>query len=316
MKKMSFSMFTVLITVLVITGTASALVIHVPGKADLTIQRAINRAIDGDEIVVADGVYTGAENTNIDLQGLQITLRSENGPDGCIIDGGNANRGFDLKTNETNKTEIVGFTITNCNGNQQGGNGGDGGAILCNGSSPTIKRCIIRANRAASGGGVALVNSKAKLINCLIIGNAATVRSGAVDVAENSAAKLINCTISSNSALGGTPGGIFVQASKLDIRNSILWGDMSPEIGKDKASTLTTTYSNIKKKNMVGAGMINANPDFRSSIDFKLKSTSPCIDAGDPVNQVKTKNDCAGDPRIRDGNGDGKAVVDMGAYEF
>ena len=63
---------------------------------------------------------------------------------------------------------------------------------------------------------------------------------------------------------------------------------------------------------------INVDPGFvnRPGGDFRLIPTSPCIDAGDNSVAGLPTTDYAGKPRIIDGNGDGNAVVDMGAYEF
>ena len=51
-----------------------------------TIQAAINYAVNGDTVLVADGTYTGSGYRDIDFKGKSITLRSENGPENCIID--------------------------------------------------------------------------------------------------------------------------------------------------------------------------------------------------------------------------------------
>ncbi len=75
-------------------GQAVADILNVP--ADFaTIQAAINAAITGDEVVVADGVYTGAGNKNLDFHGKLITVRSASGdPVLCTIDCEGAGRGF------------------------------------------------------------------------------------------------------------------------------------------------------------------------------------------------------------------------------
>ena len=40
----------------------------------------------GDTILVADGVYTGLGNRDLDFHGTAVALRSTNGPAECIID--------------------------------------------------------------------------------------------------------------------------------------------------------------------------------------------------------------------------------------
>src|SRR5207245_1995768 len=51
--------------------------------------------------------------------------------------------------------------------------------------------------------------------------------------------------------------------------------------------------------------------------DFRLAATSPGIDAGtNPTDPLASTLDLSGQPRIADGNGDGIAIVDMGAYEL
>jgi hypothetical protein len=54
--------------------------------AFMTIQEGIDDASNGDIVLVADGIYTGGGNRDIDFYGKAITVRSFNGPDVCIID--------------------------------------------------------------------------------------------------------------------------------------------------------------------------------------------------------------------------------------
>jgi hypothetical protein len=52
------------------------------------IQAAVDGAQDGDEILLADGVYTGLGNNQVRFWGKAITIRSQSGNAvDCIIDG-------------------------------------------------------------------------------------------------------------------------------------------------------------------------------------------------------------------------------------
>lgn len=79
-----------------------------------TIQAGINAADSGDEVVVADAIYTGTGNLDLRLHGKVITLRSAAGPQDCIIDCDYSDaRSFDLQDDEGPDTVIDGFTIMN-----------------------------------------------------------------------------------------------------------------------------------------------------------------------------------------------------------
>jgi len=63
--------------------SAIAATIHVPGDQQ-TIQDGIDAAMSGDTVLVAPGIYF----ENIYVSNKGISLQSETGPEGTIIDGG------------------------------------------------------------------------------------------------------------------------------------------------------------------------------------------------------------------------------------
>src|SRR4030042_5099252 len=80
------------------------------------IQAAIDDANDGDTLVVRDGAYRGDGNRDIDFKGKAITVRSENGPENCIIDCAGTetefHRGFIFRSEEDANSVLSGLTIT------------------------------------------------------------------------------------------------------------------------------------------------------------------------------------------------------------
>ncbi|HPQ42507.1 MAG TPA: hypothetical protein PLV45_19200, partial [bacterium] len=113
--------------------------IYVPGDYP-SIRAAIDAARSKDKIFVADGTWTGPDNTNLSFQGKSITVQSENGPAACIIDGGGTARAFTFNTQEGNKCILSGFHITNFTGS----------AIVCQGTYPLITNCMFTENASAT----------------------------------------------------------------------------------------------------------------------------------------------------------------------
>lgn len=221
MKNSTVFIFTpIMLSLLFVNVHLYAAVIHVPADQP-TIQSGIDAAENGDTILVANGVYKGDGNVNIDFNGKLITVKSENGPEATVIDceATPNTRGFIFQNGETNGTILDGFTI-------KGGSHDFGGGIYCNNASPTIKNCVIVWNRAAKndhstgdGGGIYCYNSDAKIIDSTISHNRAestygggvyfdgdrTIEiDGVFVVLRETSCKptLLNCTISDNTGSG------------------------------------------------------------------------------------------------------------------
>jgi hypothetical protein len=173
-----------------------------------TIQEAIFAAVDGDTIWVADGTYSGPGNLEIDFLGKAITLKSENGPAGCIIDCRGEGRAFYFNSGETAGSVLDGFTITN------GGNNDYGGGIRCMGSSPTIRNCIFLKNSAdLYGGGLCnCYGSNPTVVDCVFqenscAGSSISGRGGGMANRHGSSPIVSNCTFVGNS-VGYNAGGL------------------------------------------------------------------------------------------------------------
>jgi hypothetical protein len=133
-------------------GVAGATERLVPSQYP-TIQAAIIASANGDVVIVADGVYTGTGNRDIDFGGKALTVRSEHGPESCVIDcqasWNDRHRGFYFHTNETAAAVLDGFTIQNGWAPYNEPCFYSGGGILCQyNANPTIQNCILRANHA------------------------------------------------------------------------------------------------------------------------------------------------------------------------
>ncbi|UCD74425.1 MAG: hypothetical protein JSV91_11610 [Phycisphaerales bacterium] len=82
-----------------------------------TIQAGISVAVNDDEVVVADAVYSGTGNIKIQFFGKKITVRSKNGPDNCIVDILNgSDPGFHFENGEGVGSVLDGFTVRKCSG--------------------------------------------------------------------------------------------------------------------------------------------------------------------------------------------------------
>jgi len=332
-------------------ATANADTIYVcwDGSGDyLTIQEGIDAAVNGDEVVVCDGTYTGPGNRDLDFGGKAITVRSANGPQTCIIDCGAGHRGFYFHNGETAAAVLDGFTVTN------GSTADRGGGVYCLQSSPTVINCIFSENSSEYGGGMAITGGTPTVANCTFRGNSAAYYGGGMRNSQCSPT-VINCTFSGNWAAGGgggmantqahptvinctfsgnssvdTGGGMRNWYSDPTVTNSIFWANTDPQIDALGDSNPVVTYSCVQDWPGAGSdGNIDQDPLFVDpdgpdddpntwqDNDYHLGTGSPCIDTGDPAFvPTPDERDIDGQMRLWDGDEDGECVVDMGSDEF
>ena len=158
---------------------AETITVDDDGPADYdNIQAAIDAAVNGDTVLVADGTYTDDGNRDIQITGKSITVRSDTGPENCIIDCQGTvtelHRGFNFSDNQDVNSIINGFTVTNAYA--------DGGAgIDCRNNQNAeleISNCMIYDNtsfggRGDSSGGISITDGIYFIYNCIISDNSA-----------------------------------------------------------------------------------------------------------------------------------------------
>jgi hypothetical protein len=183
-----------------------------------------------------------------------------------------------------------------------------------------VERCLFRDNIAEhNGGGIHNLDSQLVVRNCIFVSNNASFCGGGLH-SLSAFPKIVNSTFTNNSA-GYCGGGIHNEDSETTIINAILWDNTASEGNEihNFDSTVSVTFSDILG-GYNGNGNIGIDPLFVDSEngDFHLQGDSPCIDAGTPdtTGLNLPPYDFDGNERIFDGDGNGMAIVDMGAYEY
>jgi predicted outer membrane repeat protein len=208
-----------------------------------------------------------------------------------------------------------------------------GGGVYTNGGAPTFKSCLFQRNYVQlEGGGMMTQGATGKTINCVFWRNSAVSGGGGIYLVQDSDAnspgnpQFINCTVYGN-ATSWRGGAVYSESTSGAFTNCILWGNTAtnsyPGIYSEAGLTAgkpVAQYCDIEGTSLYpGTGNRQADPRLvdPNTWDFGLAFDSSCIDTGSNAAVAGIVNDYTDEgARVVDGNGDGIAVVDMGACEL
>jgi hypothetical protein len=319
-----------------------------------SIQQGIDGSVDGDTVLVEPGRYF--ENVNFRGKNIKLVSNYFFSHDTAfifrtIIDGSqpldsDSSSCVALLNAQDSTALVEGFTITNGTGTNytfdDGGMFFEGGGIILNHSSATIKHNLIKGNRCrGGGGGISTMYGNPTILNNVIMDNQGTYACGMVLNYSGAIIKnnvfyhnyggsafgtggimvwVINertAVIENNTMVGNISvldaGAISVTSSpNTFIRNNIIWGNRQ-STGMQVTGTNSTIMNYCNTEEFYSAeGNIQVNPVFENGW-FYLAPGSPCTDAGsstvdfldieDPLNEDSAQFPSSGGVRN-----------DMGAY--
>ncbi|MFN8446394.1 MAG: choice-of-anchor Q domain-containing protein [Caldilineaceae bacterium] len=210
-----------------------------------------------------------------------------------------------------------------------------GGMYNKSSSAALITNTTFISNSSPLGGGIYNSTSSPVLWNVLFSANLATDSGGGLYNFSSSSPVLNNVTIANNRAIT-TAGALYNNSSSNPlIRNSLIWGNTpttpSLQIFNKTSSTPVITYTLVQFACSTGLscnGVLQADPKFRDADgtdnalytaddDLHIALSSPAADVGSNTLVSPTlTGDLDHRPRLTDGDGNGSAVIDLGAYEF
>jgi len=263
-----------------------------------SIQDAIDAASDGDRIYVCPGTY--AERITIDKD---IELIGVDGADSTSIDASTLGDGSVVFLAASSL--VQGFTITGAKSDYYCFYGGGikiAGILGQTTNYPIIQNNKIINNTGCKAGAIHLaglgtangdhVDNSAIIRNNIIAGNYSNTSNSPVMVnCDYTVDSVIENNVFADNSTASGPGAIQVVGSgcSTNIRNNIFYSNASSSstmgIINDYSGGAELEYNCFHANSgdaLTGTGNLNSNPDFINERDYRLDTSSPCINTGDP----------------------------------
>ncbi|MBS3740809.1 MAG: T9SS type A sorting domain-containing protein [Candidatus Cloacimonetes bacterium] len=267
--------------------------ILVPADAELTIEPGVemifanNTEMKIKGKLTANGLVRGDEpisfTSNESWKGILFSFTDENNLiQNCIIEKATTSA---IRVENSSHVHIIQNQISNNSSTSRAA-----GIDLLASDSIYIQKNIISNNTNTNlTAGIGCTGTTAEISNNIIVNNTGMI--GAFSLKNGSDVEIINNTIANNESTYNTPYLFLIFDSNPQIRNSILISEGN--LFYNSGGYPNVNYSCLSE-NYVGAGNINANPQFVDpsagngsdfnglTADWSLASGSPAINAGDP----------------------------------
>ena len=242
------------------------------------------------------------------------------------ITGNTADVGGGLVANGTTVLTDVIISANTANGYYSTDRWQGGGGMFSNSQTVTLERATFENNTSKIGGGIHFEGTELTITNTTFTNNGGSLGGGAIHVSDTIQhnLNLTNVTIAGNhdSGLGGGALSLGTTNTTVAIANTIIADNGSNQC--DSSSQIVSFGHNLETTNTCGlnatgdqvntpAGLatIAANGGFTRTM--ALQPGSAAIDAGNDIGAPTT--DQRGVGRPQDGDDDGTATSDIGAFE-
>ena len=318
---------------------------------DCSLREAIalaNSTPDDDSVLFAASVTRVTLLRQLEVQAAGKLVITGRGADVLTIDGNSAanqlrDGGDGNRILFVNGASIAITDVALTGGILVGGPGGSGGGIYVSNGSLSLERVHVFGNRTGlDGGGIYYANgTNHRIVASTISGNAASVNGGGFSISGTGTLAIANTTISGNQAnignvnsrSGAFLGSPVIRNSTItqngarnsapylgspDIHNSIILRNVDSPANDPCVVSGDNVIGSCDGSAFLGPLQNNGGPTPTHALlagGLPVDAGANAM-AGDPFDNSTLQSDQRGLARLADGNGDGIATVDIGAYEL